>query len=67
MKNAVHGNEKNQNEYSFYEIQKAFNEYWEDKKIEKGKGYKQFIVQPYNTIPDMVSLQQNAVQYLCQA
>ncbi len=27
---------------NFYDIQKSFNTYWEGKKIEKGKGYKQF-------------------------
>jgi len=27
---------------NFYEVQAAFNEYWEGKEIEKGKGYKQF-------------------------
>lgn len=27
---------------NFYEVQKAFNKYWEGKKIEKGKGWKQF-------------------------
>ena len=27
---------------NFFEIQKAFNQYWEGKTIEKGKGYKQF-------------------------
>lgn len=27
---------------NFYETQQAFNEYWEGKTIEKGKGYKQF-------------------------
>lgn len=27
---------------SFYDIQKAFNKYWDGKKIEKGKGWKQF-------------------------
>lgn len=27
---------------NFYEVQKAFNAYWKDKKIEKGKGWKQF-------------------------
>ncbi|MDG2245243.1 MAG: hypothetical protein P8L71_02700 [Flavobacteriales bacterium] len=27
---------------NFYEVQAAFNEYWEGKGIEKGKGYKQF-------------------------
>ena len=27
---------------NFYEVQKEFNEYWEDKIIEKGKGWKQF-------------------------
>jgi len=27
---------------SFYEIQSEFNKYWEGKKIEKGKGWKQF-------------------------
>lgn len=27
---------------TFYEIQDAFNKYWEGKKIEKGKGWKQF-------------------------
>ncbi len=29
-------------EPNFYEIQEAFNRYWNEKKIEKGKGYKQF-------------------------
>ncbi|HBS84940.1 MAG: hypothetical protein A2W91_06875 [Bacteroidetes bacterium GWF2_38_335] len=28
--------------YNFYDIQKAFNDYWKDRKIEKGKGWKQF-------------------------
>lgn len=28
--------------YSFYEIQNAFNNYWEGKQISKGKGWKQF-------------------------
>ncbi|MCU0359623.1 MAG: T9SS type A sorting domain-containing protein [Bacteroidia bacterium] len=27
---------------NFYEIQKAFNDYWKDRPVEKGKGYKQF-------------------------
>ncbi|MFH0866445.1 MAG: hypothetical protein V1904_09620 [Bacteroidota bacterium] len=27
---------------NFYSIQKAFNNFWEGKKIEKGKGWKQF-------------------------
>lgn len=27
---------------TFYEIRDAFNEYWKDREIEKGKGYKQF-------------------------
>ena len=27
---------------NFYDIQKSFNEYWEDKTIERGKGWKQF-------------------------
>lgn len=27
---------------NFFEIQKAFNDYWKDKPVEKGKGYKQF-------------------------
>ena len=27
---------------NFYETQEVFNEYWEGKTIEKGKGYKQF-------------------------
>jgi Secretion system C-terminal sorting domain len=27
---------------NFYEVQKAFNMYWQGKEIEKGKGYKQF-------------------------
>jgi len=27
---------------NFYEIQDAFNDYWQDKEYEKGKGYKQF-------------------------
>lgn len=27
---------------NFYEIQKSFNEYWEGREIEKGKGWKQF-------------------------
>lgn len=27
---------------SFYEMQKAFSNYWSDKEIEKGKGWKQF-------------------------
>ena len=35
-------NEKSQGDVSFYEIQKAFNTYWKDKKVEKSKGYKQF-------------------------
>ena len=30
------------NDVNFYDIQKAFNEYWEGKEIEKGKGWKQF-------------------------
>ncbi len=33
---------KSQGNVSFYEIQEAFNAYWHNKKIEKGKGYKQF-------------------------
>ena len=36
MKNVNQGNQ------NFFEIQKAFNDYWKDKPIEKGKGYKQF-------------------------
>lgn len=36
-------NKSNLNEdISFFEIQKAFNNYWKDKPIEKGKGWKQF-------------------------
>lgn len=27
---------------NFYQIQKAFNDYWENKPYEKGKGWKQF-------------------------
>ncbi|NJO88074.1 MAG: hypothetical protein HC831_03240 [Chloroflexia bacterium] len=27
---------------NFYDIQNAFNNYWKNKKITKGKGYKQF-------------------------
>ena len=27
---------------NFYDVQKEFNEYWENKTIEKGKGWKQF-------------------------
>jgi PKD repeat protein len=27
---------------NFYDTQAAFNEYWKDRKVEKGKGYKQF-------------------------
>lgn len=27
---------------NFFEMQKAFNDYWKDKKVEKGKEYKQF-------------------------
>jgi hypothetical protein len=27
---------------SFFDIQKSFNEYWKDREIEKGKGWKQF-------------------------
>ena len=33
---------KSTKDFSFFEIQEAFNQYWEEKKIEKGKGYKQF-------------------------
>lgn len=33
---------KSTKEFNFFEIQEAFNQYWEGKKIEKGKGYKQF-------------------------
>ena len=29
-------------ENNFYETQKEFNDYWENKTIEKGKGWKQF-------------------------
>ncbi len=29
-------------EYTFYDIQKAFRKYWKNKKVEKGKGYKQY-------------------------
>ena len=36
MKNVNQGNQ------NFFEIQKAFNDYWKGKPIEKGKGYKQF-------------------------
>ena len=32
----------NQQNPNFFEIQKSFNDYWKDKPIEKGKGYKQF-------------------------
>ena len=32
----------NPTELNFFEIQKAFNEYWKDRPIEKGKGWKQF-------------------------
>lgn len=28
--------------YNFYDVQEAFNSYWKDKNIEKGKGWKQF-------------------------
>ena len=27
---------------NFYEVQKSFNEYWKDREVEKGKGWKQF-------------------------
>lgn len=33
---------KTTSDFSFFEIQEAFNQYWEGKEIEKGKGYKQF-------------------------
>ncbi len=29
-------------EYTFYEVQAAFNQYWEGRPIERGKGWKQF-------------------------
>lgn len=42
MQTIDQANEKRQSDVSFYDIQKAFNKYWHDKEIEKGKGYKQF-------------------------
>ncbi len=33
---------KSTRDFSFFEIQEAFNCYWEGKEVEKGKGYKQF-------------------------
>lgn len=33
---------KSAKEVNFYDIQDAFNEYWKDRKVEKGKGYSQF-------------------------
>jgi photosystem II stability/assembly factor-like uncharacterized protein len=33
---------KSTGDFNFFEIQEAFNTYWEGKTIEKGKGYKQF-------------------------
>ncbi|MFO7658543.1 MAG: T9SS type A sorting domain-containing protein [Bacteroidales bacterium] len=33
---------KSTGEYSFFDICDAFNRYWEDRPIEKGKGFKQF-------------------------
>ncbi|MFH1321217.1 MAG: PKD domain-containing protein [Bacteroidota bacterium] len=33
---------KDRKSANFYDIQKAFNKYWENKSIEKGKGWKQF-------------------------
>ncbi len=33
---------KSTKDFNFFEIQEAFNQYWEGKEIEKGKGYKQF-------------------------
>ncbi|MBN2613438.1 MAG: T9SS type A sorting domain-containing protein [Bacteroidales bacterium] len=33
---------KSTREYNFFEIRDAFNRYWEDKSVEKGKGFKQF-------------------------
>jgi hypothetical protein len=33
---------KSTKDFNFFEIQEAFNQYWDGKKIEKGKGYKQF-------------------------
>ena len=27
---------------NFYDIQRSFNDYWENRTIEKGKGWKQF-------------------------
>lgn len=32
----------NDRSVNFYEVQEAFNEYWEGREIEKGKGWKQF-------------------------
>jgi len=42
MKHVSQTENKSQSDISFYEIQAAFNEYWKDREIEKGKGYKQF-------------------------
>ena len=42
MKHVSRTENKSQSDISFYEIQAAFNEYWKDREIEKGKGYKQF-------------------------
>ena len=33
---------KSTQNFSFFEIQDAFNQYWKDRKVEKGKGFKQF-------------------------
>src|SRR4030042_4011077 len=33
---------KSTKDFSFFEIQDAFNQYWQGKEIERGKGYKQF-------------------------
>lgn len=64
--------QKTTKEYNFYEIQKAFDNYWKDKTISKGKGYKQFKrweyfveprVYPYGEIPYSV-IQQEMVNSL---
>ncbi len=33
---------KSTSDFSFFEIQEAFNQYWQGREIEKGKGFKQF-------------------------
>ena len=58
---------------NFYQTQKAFNKYWENRNIEKGNGYKPFKRWEYNTmeiidsngnIPSSISLANEVEKYM---